>query len=47
LRCNCDTKELGALCDLAEQRGNQSEFSFELEELSSKFARIDKPEKKD
>jgi len=31
---------------LAEQRNNQSEFSFELEELSAKFAGIKIPEKK-
>ena len=36
----------GVVCDLAEQRNNQSEFSFELEELSIKFARIEDPEKK-
>ena len=32
--------------DVAEQRNNQSEFSFELEELSSKFAGIKEPVKK-
>jgi hypothetical protein len=26
------------VCDLSGQRNNQSEFSFELEELSAKFA---------
>jgi hypothetical protein len=31
---------------MAEQRDNQSEFSFELEELSSKFAGIKEPVKK-
>jgi hypothetical protein len=31
---------------LAEQRSNQSEFSFELEELSIKFAGIKEPLKK-
>ena len=35
----------GVVCDLAEQRNNQSEFSFELEELSLKFAGIKDPEK--
>ena len=33
--------------DLSEQRSNQSEFSFELEGLSTKFAGINKTEKKD
>jgi len=33
--------------DLSEQRSNQSEFSFELEGLSTKFAGINKAEKKD
>ena len=32
--------------DMAEQRNNQSEFSFELEELSSKFAGLKEPVKK-
>ena len=32
--------------DLAEQRNNQSEFSFELEELRTKFAGIKEPSKK-
>ena len=36
----------GDVCDLAEQRDNQSEFSFELEELSIKFAGIKEPVKK-
>jgi len=36
----------GDVCDLAEQRDNQSEFSFELEELSTKFAGIKEPVKK-
>jgi hypothetical protein len=36
----------GELCDLAEQRSNQSDFSFELEELSTKFAGIKEPVKK-
>jgi hypothetical protein len=31
---------------MAEQRNNQSEFSFELEELSSKFAGLKEPVKK-
>jgi hypothetical protein len=31
---------------LAEQRNNQSEFSFEIEELSNKFVGINKAEKK-
>jgi hypothetical protein len=31
---------------MAEQRDNQSEFSFELEELSAKFAGIKEPVKK-
>jgi hypothetical protein len=31
---------------MAEQRNKQSEFSFELEELSTKFARIKDPGKK-
>jgi len=34
------------VCGLAEQRNNQSEFSFELEELSTKFAGIKEPIKK-
>jgi len=34
---------LGALCDLAEQRNNQSEFSFKLEEVSRKFEEIREP----
>jgi hypothetical protein len=34
------------VCDLVEQRNNQSEFSFELEELSIKFAGIKEPIKK-
>ena len=33
-------------CGLAEQRNNQSEFSFEVEELSAKFAGIKEPAKK-
>jgi hypothetical protein len=33
--------------DLSEQHSNQSGFSFELEELSTKFAGISKAEKKD
>jgi hypothetical protein len=33
-------------CGLAEQRNNQSEFSFELEELSTKFAGMKEPVKK-
>jgi hypothetical protein len=28
------------MCNLSEQRNNQSDFSFELEELSAKFAGI-------
>ena len=44
-KCDC-TKESGDVCDLAEQRNNQSEFSFELEELSIKFAGIKEPVKK-
>ncbi len=32
--------------DMAEQRNNQSEFSFELDQLSTKFAGIKKPVKK-
>lgn len=36
----------GDVYDLAEQRNNQSEFSFELEELSTKFAGIKEPVKK-
>ena len=39
-------KKDGAACNLAEQRDNQSEFSYELEELSTKFAGIKEPEKK-
>ena len=38
---------MGVLCDLSEQRCNQSGFSFELDELSTKFAGISKAEKKD
>jgi len=34
------------VCGLAEQRSNQSEFSFELEELSKKFENIKEPKKK-
>jgi hypothetical protein len=34
------------VCGLAEQRNNQSEFSFELEELSTKFEGIKEPIKK-
>jgi len=33
-------------CDMAEIRNNQSEFSFEVEELSTKFAGIKEPAKK-
>jgi hypothetical protein len=36
----------GDVYDLAEQRNNQSEFSFELEELSTKFAGIKLPAQK-
>jgi len=36
----------GDVLDLAEQRNNQSDFSFELEELSTKFAGIKEPVKK-
>ena len=43
----CDCYEVsGDVCGLAEQRSNQSEFSFELEELSIKFAGIKEPLKK-
>jgi len=31
---------------LAEQRSNQSEFSFEMEELSTKFAGLKEDKKK-
>jgi hypothetical protein len=34
------------MCGLAEQRSNQSQFSFELDELSAKFAGIKDPSKK-
>ena len=34
------------MCDLVEQRNNQSEFSFELEEVSIKFAGIKEHVKK-
>jgi hypothetical protein len=34
------------VCSLAEKRVNQSGYSFELEELSTKFANIKEPEKK-
>jgi hypothetical protein len=37
----------GVLCELSEQRSNQSGFSFELKELSTKFAGLSKAEKKD
>jgi hypothetical protein len=33
-------------CEFTEQRSNQSDFSFELEELSTKFAGIKEPVKK-
>jgi hypothetical protein len=38
---------MGVLCDLSEQRSNQSGFSFELEELNTRFAGISKAEKED
>lgn len=37
---------IGECYGLAEQRANQSDFSFELEELSAKFASSKEPEKK-
>jgi hypothetical protein len=47
---NCNvTAELGKFggnVGLADQRVNQSGFSFELEELSTKFASIKEPKKK-
>ena len=38
---------MGVLCELSEQRSNQSGFSFELKELSTKFSGLSKAEKKD
>ena len=37
---------IGECYGLAEQRANQSDFSFEVEELSSKFAGVKEPVKK-
>jgi len=37
---------IGGDRDMSEQRNNQSEFSFELEELSTKFSGIKEPGKK-
>jgi hypothetical protein len=39
------TKDHGDVCGLSEQRNNQSGFSFEIEELSTKFATIEAKKK--
>ena len=39
---NCDNySNWGAMCNLTEQRGNQSKFSLELESISLKFKDLD------
>jgi hypothetical protein len=40
------TKDYGDVCGLSEQRNNQSGFSFELQELSTKLAEIEVGKKK-